>query len=119
MDARSAKDTWPQSAESERKFLEFGNMTLGGASAQRMDRRRPAVLAVDDVEANLVALRASLDDMGCDIVLARSGDDALRQLLRREFAVVLLDVQMPGMDGYEVAYHARRNHRLAMCRSSF
>ena len=84
-------------------------MTLGGASAQRTDRRKPAVLAVDDVEANLVALRASLDDMDCDVVLARSGDDALRQLLRREFAVVLLDVQMPEMDGYEVAYHVRRN----------
>ena len=42
-------------------------------------------------------------------MLARSGNDALRQLLRREFAVVLLDVQMPEMDGYEVAHHARRN----------
>ena len=70
---------------------------------------RPAVLAVDDVEANLTALGALLEDMDCDVVFARSGNDALRQLLRREFAVVLLDVQMPGMDGYEVAHHARRN----------
>ena len=70
---------------------------------------RPAVLAVDDVEANLVALGAVLEDMDCDVVFARSGNDALRYLLRREFAVMLLDVQMPEMDGYEVAHHARRN----------
>lgn len=70
---------------------------------------RPAVLAVDDVEANLIALRALLEDMDCEIVFARSGNDALRLLLRREFAVILLDVQMPEMDGYEVAHHARRN----------
>ena len=73
------------------------------------DRARPAVLAVDDVEANLVALQALLDDMDCEVVFARSGNDALRHLLRREFAVMLLDVQMPEMDGYEVAHHARRN----------
>ncbi len=71
--------------------------------------KRPAVLAVDDVEANLVALQALLEDMSCDVVCVRSGNEALRQLLRRDFAVVLLDVQMPGMDGYEVAHHARRN----------
>ncbi|MEO8905043.1 MAG: ATP-binding protein [Polyangiaceae bacterium] len=67
------------------------------------------MLAVDDVEANLTAVRALLEDMDCDIVLAKSGNDALRQLLRRQFAVLLLDVQMPGMDGYEVAHHARKN----------
>jgi two-component system NtrC family sensor kinase len=70
---------------------------------------RPAVLAVDDVEANLIALRALLEDLGCDVVFAKTGNEALRQLLRREFAVMLLDVQMPEMDGYEVAHHARRN----------
>ena len=70
---------------------------------------RPAVLAVDDVEANLVALDALLDDMDCDVVFAKSGNDALRHLLHRDFAVMLLDVQMPEMDGYEVAHHARGN----------
>ncbi|HYQ01521.1 MAG TPA: ATP-binding protein [Polyangiaceae bacterium] len=78
-------------------------------SEQPNERARPAVLAVDDVEANLVALQALLEDMDCEVVFARSGNDALRHLLRREFAVMLLDVQMPGMDGYEVAHHARRN----------
>jgi two-component system NtrC family sensor kinase len=67
------------------------------------------VLIVDDVEANLVALGALLEGIGCEIVAARTGNDALRLLLKREFAVLLLDVQMPEMDGYEVARHARDN----------
>jgi signal transduction histidine kinase len=70
---------------------------------------RPAILIVDDVEANLVALEAQLGTLDCDIVRATSGNDALRQLLRREFAVMLLDVQMPAMDGFEVARLAREN----------
>ena len=69
----------------------------------------PAVLIVDDVEANLVALRALLEDTHCSVTSASSGTQALRQLLRQEFAVMLLDVQMPEMDGYEVARHARMN----------
>lgn len=68
-----------------------------------------AVLVVDDVEANLVAMSALLESTGAELVLVRSGQEALRQLLRRQFAVMLLDVQMPGMDGYEVARHARSN----------
>jgi two-component system NtrC family sensor kinase len=70
---------------------------------------RPAVLVVDDVEGNLVAVEALLSDMDCDVVLTRSGNQALRALLKREFAVALLDVQMPEMDGFEVARHAREN----------
>jgi signal transduction histidine kinase len=70
---------------------------------------RPRVLLVDDVEANLVALRALLGDMACELVSASSGNDALKQLLKGEFAVMLLDVQMPEMDGYEVARYARDN----------
>jgi signal transduction histidine kinase len=70
---------------------------------------QPAVLIVDDVEANLVALDALLGDMGCELVRARGGNEALRALLRREFAVMLLDVQMPEIDGYEVARYAREN----------
>jgi len=46
-----------------------------------MDQIRPSLLVVDDVEANLVALEALLADMGCDIVRASGGNDALRQLL--------------------------------------
>jgi two-component system, NtrC family, sensor kinase len=70
---------------------------------------RPSVLVVDDVPANLVSLEALLEVLGCEVTTASSGDQALRLLLRREFAVMLLDVQMPLMDGYEVARHARMN----------
>ncbi|MET0793105.1 MAG: ATP-binding protein [Polyangiaceae bacterium] len=84
-------------------------MTPAVTANDSLAAQRPAVLAVDDVEANLFALQALMEDMDCDVVFARSGNDALRQLLRRNFAVLLLDVQMPEMDGYEVAHHARRN----------
>jgi two-component system NtrC family sensor kinase len=67
----------------------------------------PAVLLVDDVHANLVALEAVIHDLDCTVVTARSGEEALRLLLRQEFALLLLDVQMPGMDGFEVARHVR------------
>jgi len=70
---------------------------------------RPSVLIVDDVEANLVALEALLESVPCEVVRASSGNEALRQLLRRPYAVMLLDVQMPDMDGFEVARYAREN----------
>jgi two-component system NtrC family sensor kinase len=70
---------------------------------------RGAVLVVDDVEANLTAMDALLSDMDCDLVFARSGSEALLRLLERDFAMILLDVQMPEMDGYEVARYAREN----------
>jgi signal transduction histidine kinase len=69
----------------------------------------PHVLLVDDVDANLLALEAQLADLDCRLVRANSGNEALRQLLKRDFAVMLLDVQMPHMDGYEVARLARGN----------
>lgn len=70
---------------------------------------RGAVLVVDDVEANLRVIEALLADTGCDVQRASSGNEALRQLLKREFAVVLLDVHMPVMDGFEVAQLIREN----------
>src|SRR5829696_7404337 len=70
--------------------------------AEPLDALRPRVLLVDDDERNLLAVANVLDDLG-EVVLARSGEEALRHLLRGEFAVILLDVYMPGMDGYETA----------------
>jgi CheY-like chemotaxis protein len=67
------------------------------------------VLVVDDLPANLVAMKALLADLPCDVVLSSSGGDALEQLSQRRFAVMLLDVMMPGMDGYEVSRLARSN----------
>src|SRR4051794_7111545 len=70
-----------------------------------------AVLLVDDRPANLVALEATLAPLGVPSVTANSGAEALRRLLSEEFAVILLDVQMPGMDGYETAALIKRHPR--------
>ncbi len=67
----------------------------------------PKALIVDDVPANLVSLAVLLEGLGCHVERARSGDEALQFLLRETFAVMLLDVHMPGMDGFEVARHVR------------
>jgi two-component system NtrC family sensor kinase len=75
--------------------------------APSVRRPQPKVLAVDDVGANLRLMEALLADMACEIVRAESGREALQQLERHEFALLLLDVQMPDMDGYEVARRAR------------
>src|SRR5437764_7317849 len=66
------------------------------------EAQRPRVLLVDDDERNLLAVQSTLEDLG-EVVPARSGEEALRHLLKGEFAVILLDVYMPGMDGYETA----------------
>lgn len=63
---------------------------------------RASVLIVDDMEENLVALEAVLGSLA-RVVRARSGEDALKEMLRQEFAVVLIDVLMPGMNGFETA----------------
>jgi two-component system sensor histidine kinase/response regulator len=65
------------------------------------------VLAVDDVPANLLALEAVLSDLGCEFVRAESGDAALRLAAERSFALVLLDVMMPEMDGFETLARLR------------
>lgn len=70
-----------------------------------------ALLLVDDRQENLVALRAILEPLGHRMVEARSGLEALRVLLSEEVSVILLDVRMPGMDGYETAEHIKRRER--------
>jgi PAS domain S-box-containing protein len=71
---------------------------------------RARVLLVDDDERNLLAVATVLEDLG-EVVLARSGEEALRHLLKGEFAVILLDVYMPGMDGYETAQIIRNREQ--------
>jgi two-component system, sensor histidine kinase len=65
------------------------------------------ILLVDDVPANLLALEATLEGLGHNLVCARSGPEALKLLLAGEYAVILLDVEMPGMDGFETASFIR------------
>ena len=68
-------------------------------------------LLVDDLEENLVALEALLARDNLDLHKARSGEDALELMLANEYALALLDVQMPGMDGFELAEIMRANER--------
>src|SRR5215216_3514280 len=72
---------------------------------------RARILLVDDQPANLLALEAILEDLGQDLVHARSGEEALRVLLDQDIAVVLLDIQMQGMDGFETAGLIRGRER--------
>lgn len=69
------------------------------------------VLIVDDQPANLLALEAALDSLGVNLVRAVSGAQALAALEKQDFAAVLLDVRMPGMDGFEVARIIRSRPR--------
>jgi signal transduction histidine kinase len=69
------------------------------------------ILLVDDQPGNLLALEAILQGLGQNLVKAPSGEDALRQLLAGDFAVILLDVQMGGMDGFETARLVRGRDR--------
>ena len=69
------------------------------------------ILIVDDTPANLVAAEAALASLQCPIVTAASGEEALARLLEHDIALVLLDVNMPGMDGFEVAQWIRSRER--------
>ncbi len=71
----------------------------------------PAVLLVDDRPENLLALEAVLAPLPCRLVTATSGQEALRRLLHDEFALILLDVQMPELDGFETAEYIKRREK--------
>jgi PAS domain S-box-containing protein len=90
---------------------------------QAMERREPStipdstpperakILLVDDSAENLISLEATLDGLGQELVLAKSGTDALRYLLEDDFAAILLDVKMPEMDGFQTAEMIRARKR--------
>jgi signal transduction histidine kinase len=69
------------------------------------------ILLVDDEPANLLALEAVLESLGQNLVKAHTGGEALRQLIKTDFAVILLDVMMPGMNGFETAKFIRERDR--------
>jgi PAS domain S-box-containing protein len=71
----------------------------------------PRILLVDDQPANLLALEAILEDLGQELVRAASGEQALEVLGQQDFAVILLDVRMPGLDGFETAERVRSRDR--------
>ncbi len=69
------------------------------------------VLAVDDNQNNLRSLEALMETMGAHLITAGSGDEALREVMRRDFSLILLDVRMPGLDGLETAAMIRARER--------
>ena len=103
-----------------RRPAAVGDAHLAGRARPRPDAahwRRSCM--VDDLPENLLALRADARAAGHDLVEATSGEEALKRLLEEDFALSLLDVQMPGLDGFETAEYisAARAHA-ATCRSS-
>jgi CheY-like chemotaxis protein len=71
------------------------------------------ILLVDDLPENLLALEAALEDCGYTLFKAASGEEALRMVIRHDFDLILLDVQMPEMDGFETArlIHGKKGFR--------
>ncbi len=78
-----------------------------------MDEEKVNILVVDDLEDKLLVYEMVLASLGQNLVMARSGREALRHLLDREFAVILLDVKMPDMDGLETAAMIRSRRQTA------
>jgi len=87
------------------------NSTFGGLTQEPAERAD--ILIVDDMPEKLLVFETVLEELGQNIVSVRSGSDALREILRREFAVILLDVNMPDIDGFETASLIRRYKRSA------
>src|SRR5947208_1983603 len=75
------------------------------------DGQKVSVLVVDDDLKNLLAYDAILDGLDLNLVKAASAPEALKQVLKRDFAVILMDVRMPGMDGFEAARLLRLRRR--------
>lgn len=84
-----------------RRVRQTGRRAESAPPAEGKDQ--VSILIVDDTPENLIALEAVLHDLGPRLVKVRSGEEALRALLREQFAVILLDVNMPGMNGFETA----------------
>jgi CheY-like chemotaxis protein len=88
------------------------NMAENQAAAAKTEAApKVKILLVDDRPANLLTLESILEDLGQELVQATSGKEALRHLLRDDFAVILLDVKMPEMDGFETATLIRERER--------
>ena len=92
----------------------MGQRTTGGTGVTQTDpgpAGTPRVLLVDDRRDNLIALEAILQGLPVEPVAVESGEAALKQLLIDDFAVILLDAQMPEMDGFETASHIKQRER--------
>src|SRR5438874_9807380 len=81
------------------------------AEAQAETTPQAKILLVDDEPKSLFALQELLSTLGQNLMIAQSGEEALRLALKNDFAVILLDVRMPGIDGFETARLIRSRER--------
>src|SRR4051812_45648581 len=84
-----------------------GHLALQQAAENLTDAPPARILLVDDQRANLLALRSMLEDLGEVLIEAKSGEEAISRVKEHDFAVILLDVQMPEIDGFETAKQIR------------
>src|SRR5262245_38989210 len=82
-----------------------------GGSSQMDTDTKVNILIVDDYKENLVAIESLLNSPEYNLIMASSGDEALKQLLKKDFALILMDVKMPGMDGFETARYIKDRER--------
>lgn len=88
--------------------------SVGFPARESADDEEVPILVVDNLRENLTVMKALLSRPGRRVVLAESGEEALERLDAEKFAVVLLDVQLPGMSGFEVAQHIRERADTAL-----
>ena len=87
-------------------------MAIAASIPSKIDKAgEMSILLVDDHAENLLALESVLSDLGQNLVMAHSGREALKEVLKEDFAVILMDVQMPGMNGFETAALIRARER--------
>src|SRR5579862_632572 len=96
--------------------LPFGSFAKGLSMAQHSDggglsRCRNSILIVDDTVANLLAFSAILKKLNCQVVLAGNGREAIQRTEEGDFAVILMDVRMPELNGFETATAIRSRSR--------
>src|SRR5258708_6266291 len=90
---------------------QVSSVAAGSGPAAESTPSKVKILLVDDDPASLMSLQAVLDGLGQDLVFAKSGREALSHVLQDDFALILLDVKMPEMDGFETAELIRQRKR--------
>jgi two-component system sensor histidine kinase/response regulator len=108
---RDGRAAGQETAETEARPADDSDQLPPGPAAPPAIEDRVNILLVDDQPANLVALEAMLQSLGQNLIKADSGREALKWLLTHDFAVILLDVKMPEMDGFETAELIRQRDK--------